>query len=344
MDVAVLAGGPSAEHEVSLQSGANMIALLRGGGQRVRPAFIDRDNRWTFRGTGEELAAPAPGAPGLSLEEALAELRRSREIACLALHGRFGEDGRLQRRLEDLGLPFTGSGSHASAIGMDKELSKHAAIKVGARTAPHEVVSAGGATTKLARQVGLPCFVKPVRGGSSVGVSRVREAGELQAAVARAAAEDERGQVLVEAAIEGVEVTCAVLRLAGQLRCLPLVAIRPAGETFYDYHAKYVAEDTQLQCPAAVPPGARDEIERVSTALFAALELRGVVRFDFILRPDGTPVFLELNTLPGFTGHSLVPLAARAAGLSPLAVLEACLQDALAAAGGTALPRTGTAT
>ncbi len=331
MDVAVLAGGPSAEHEVSLQSGANMLALLRGGGHRVRPVFIDRANRWTFGGPTDELGAPRPGAPGLDLDEALSELRRSREIACLALHGRFGEDGRLQRRLEDLGLPFTGSGSHASAIGMDKELSKHAAVKVGARTAPHEVAAAGGPTARLVRHVGLPCFVKPVRGGSSVGVSRVRRAEELADAVTRAAAEDEAGQALVEAAVEGVEVTCAVVRLAGRPRCLPLVAIRPAGEAFFDYHAKYEAEDTGLICPAPVPQAAREEIERVSLALFVALELRGVVRADFILRPDGTPVFLELNTLPGFTGHSLVPLAARAAGLSPLDVLDACLQDALAA-------------
>jgi len=343
MDVAVLAGGPSAEHEVSLQSGANMLALLRGGGHRVRPVFIDRENRWTFRGHDEELAAPAPLAPGLPLDEALAELRRSREIACLALHGRFGEDGRLQRRLEDLGLPFTGSGSHASAIGMDKELSKHAAIKVRAHTAPHEVVGAGKPLARIPRQVGLPCFVKPVRGGSSVGVSRVRLLAELGPAVARAAAEDERAEALVEAAIEGVEVTCAVLRPGGRLRCLPLVAIRPAGEAFYDYHAKYVADDTRLQCPAEVPDRSAVEIERISTALFAALELRGVVRFDFILRPDGTPVFLELNTLPGFTGHSLVPLAARTAGLSPLFVLEACLQDGLVAANRRAAPSAGAA-
>jgi D-alanine-D-alanine ligase len=334
MDVALLAGGPSAEHEVSLQTGANMLALLRAGGHSVRPVFIDRENRWRFGTRSATLDAVASGtAPGLPLETALDELLRSREVACLALHGRFGEDGQLQRRFEQAGVPFTGSGSHASAIGMDKDLSKLAAIKVGARTATHEVVGAGRVpVNRLARVVGLPCFVKPVRGGSSVGVTRVLAAEELDAAVQRAIAEDERGEALVEALVQGVEVTCGVLRLSGRLRCLPLIAIRPAGEAFYDYNAKYVAEDTGFECPARLPDAACAEIERVSTALFAALELRGVARVDFIVRPDGAPVFLELNTLPGFTGHSLVPLAARSAGLSPLDVLDACLRDALDAA------------
>jgi len=336
MDVAVLAGGPSAEHDVSLRSGANMLALLRGAGHRVRPVAIDRENRWRFGGRADDLAAAA-GAPALALDDALAELLAAREVACIALHGRFGEDGRLQARLEALGVPFTGSGSHASAIGMDKELSKLAAVQVGARTATHEVVGPGKVpVNRLLKQVGLPCFVKPVRGGSSVGVTRVRAEAELEPAVRKAQAEDDRGQALVEAAIEGTEVTCGVLRLDGRVTCLPLVAIRPAGEAFYDYHAKYVAEDTRLECPAAVPPASRAEMERVSTALFAALELRGVTRFDFILRPDGAPLFLEFNTLPGFTGHSLVPLAARTAGRSPADVLQACLQDALAANDGPA--------
>jgi D-alanine-D-alanine ligase len=338
MDVAVLAGGPSAEHDVSLQSGANMLTLLRGGGHRVRPVFIDRENLWRFGTRTDDLQAAAR-APALELDAALAELQRSREVACLALHGRFGEDGRLQARLEERGLPFTGSGSHASAIGMDKELSKVAAVQVGAHTATHEVVGAGKVpVNRLLKQVGLPCFVKPVRGGSSVGVSRVREEAELEPAVRKAQAEDDRGQALVEGAIDGTEITCGVLRLDGRLQCLPLVAIRPAGEAFYDYHAKYVAEDTRLECPAQVPPAARAEIERVSSALFAALELRGVTRFDFILRRDGAPLFLEFNTLPGFTGHSLVPLAARTAGRSPLDVLEACLQDGLLAAGRAGSP------
>jgi D-alanine-D-alanine ligase len=160
----------------------------------------------------------------------------------------------------------------------------------------------------------------------------VRVAGELEAAVHAAAAEDDRGEAMVEAATPGIEVTCGVLRLHGARRCLPLVAIRPAGDAFYDYHAKYVAEDTRFECPAQLPPATRKELERVALALHEALELRGVPRVDFIVRPDGVPVFLELNTLPGFTSHSLVPLAARTAGIPALDVLEACLREAVEAA------------
>ncbi len=335
MDVAVLAGGPSVEHEVSLQTGANMLALLRGGGHRVRPVFIERSNAWRFGQRDSQLEPLVrTAAPGLPLDEALARLAASGEVACLGLHGRFGEDGQLQRRLETLGVPFTGAGSHASAIGMDKELSKLAAIRIGARTAPHELVRPGKLPLgRLLKALDLPCFAKPVRGGSSVGVTRVTGADALEAAVRAAQAEDERGEALVEAAVSGVEVACSVLRDGGAVRCLPLVAIRPAGGGFYDYHAKYVAEDTRFQCPADVSAAALAEVERVASTLYAGLELRGVARVDFIVRAaDDAPVFIEINTLPGFTGHSLAPLAARAAGLSPLHVLECALADAVQAA------------
>lgn len=333
MDVAVLAGGPSVEHEVSLQTGANMLELLRRGGHRAWPVFVDRDNLWRFGGAQDAFEALRTAtAPGLALEPALQRLAASGAPACLGLHGRFGEDGQIQRRLEDLGVAFTGPGSHASAIGMDKVLSKHAAIRVGARTATHEVAGPGALhSRRLLRQVGLPCFVKPVRGGSSVGVTRVDEEHALEAAVRAAQAQDERGEALVEAAVEGIEVACAVLRLDGELRSLPPVAIRPSSG-FYDYRAKYLAEDTRFECPAVLPGDARLQAEAVAHALHAGLELRGVARVDFIVRrADDAPVFIELNTLPGFTGHSLVPLAARAAGLDPLAVLEAALHEGLAA-------------
>jgi D-alanine-D-alanine ligase len=251
-------------------------------------------------------------------------------VAFIGLHGRFGEDGQLQRLLEGRGMRFTGSGSHASAIGMDKDLSKLGASKVGAHCATHEIVEAGQVPVqRLLRVVGLPCVVKPVRGGSSVGVTRVDRSEELTAAVEHAAAEDDRGQAMVEAWMAGTEVTCALLRVRGAIRRLPLVAIHPAGDRLYDYHAKYIAEDTVLECPARLDTATAREIGRVSEALYAALELRGMVRMDFIVRKEaGMPVFLELNTLPGFTSHSLVPRAAEAAGMNRRDVLEAVLADA----------------
>ena len=333
--LAVLAGGPSCEHEVSLQTAANMLALLRSRGHAARPVFIDREAGWRFgRPDGSLEQAAEAGLERLPTPAAIAALRATGEVAVIALHGRFGEDGKLAAALEQAGVPFTGSDSHASAIGMDKELSKLAATRVGARCAAHEVVSGTKVpVNRLLKLVGLPCVAKPVRGGSSVGVSIVRTEADLEPAVQRAAAEDEQGRALVEGYVPGTEATCAVLRLGGEARTLPVVAIRPASG-FYDYEAKYLSDSTRFECPAAFPESTLAEMRQVALALHAGLELRGVARGDFLVREaDGAPVFLELNTLPGFTGHSLVPLAARAAGLDPADILEASLAEALSAAG-----------
>ncbi len=334
MKVALLAGGPSAEHEVSLQTGAEMAAQLQAGGVVVRPVFISRDNVWHFGTAGSDLSAAAR-EPGVPLQAALAELGRSHETACLALHGAFGEDGRLQRLFEQHGLRFTGSGSHASEIGMDKDLSKLAASKLGAPCARHELVTLAAASpgkvpvNRLLKLIGLPCVVKPVCGGSSVGVSRVRSEEQLVPAVLAACSADPTGRAMVEEWQSGTEIACGVLRRAGAVITLPLVSIRPAGDAFYDYHAKYEADDTQFACPAPVSDEARLLVERVSRGLYEGLELRGVVRVDFIVRSaDEVPVFLELNTLPGFTSHSLVPRAAGVYGLSRFDVLSAVLADA----------------
>ena len=332
--VAVLAGGPSAEHEVSLQTGAEMAAQLRAGGLPARPVFITRDNVWHFGAPGGGFDAAAR-APGLSLDAALDELARSGETALLALHGAFGEDGRLQRLFEQRGLRFTGSGSAASEIGMDKDLSKLAASRLGAHCARHELVTlppgAGAGkvpVNRLLKLIGLPCVAKPVCGGSSVGVGRVRREEELPPAVLAACAADPAGRAMVEEWQQGTEVTCGVLRRDGAVIALPLVSIRPAGDAFYDYHAKYVAEDTRFDCPAPVSDAVREAIVRVSRGLYEGLELRGVMRADFIVRSaDDVPVFFELNTLPGFTSHSLVPRAAGVAGISRLDVLLALLAD-----------------
>lgn len=333
VSVAVLAGGPSVEHDVSLQTGAEILAQLRDGPRPVRPILISRDNGWRLGDARQDFTGLDDVAE-TDAARALETLHSAGEVAFIGLHGRYGEDGQLQRLLEERGIRFTGSGSHASAIGMDKHLSKLAATKLGAHCAPHELVDSGPPPVqRLLRVIGLPCVVKPVRGGSSVGVSRVDRAEDLPGAVARAVAEDDRGEAMVEAWMSGTEFTCGVLRVRGAVRRLPLVAIHPAGDRFYDYHAKYIADDTVLECPAQLPAPTEHEIARVSEALYASLELRGMVRVDFIVRKQGgTPVFLELNTLPGFTSHSLVPRAAQAAGLSRRDVVEAVLADAEAQA------------
>jgi D-alanine-D-alanine ligase len=327
--ISVLAGGPPAEHDVSLQSAADMLAELRRGGHDVRPVRLCRDGTWHVGTPGSDFEQ-LPEADGASRELALTALKDSGDVALLGLHGLFGEDGELQRLLEQAGIPFTGSGSQSSEVGMDKELSKIAAAKLGGRCASHEVVRAGAVpVNRLLKVVGLPCIVKPLRGGSSVGATRVRTEDELEPAVERARREDPDGCAMVEAWLEGPEVSCGVLRVHGALRTLPIVAIRPAGDRFYDYHAKYEAEDTQLECPATLPDDTAEEIRRLTAALYASLELRGVARMDFIVNGEtGHATFLELNTLPCFTAPSLVPPAAQVDGLSRLEVLEAVLADA----------------
>jgi D-alanine-D-alanine ligase len=326
--ISVLAGGPPAEHDVSMQTAAEMLAELRRGGHSVRPVRLARDGAWLLGNAGEDFDR-LPETGGEPASDALIRLKASGDIALLGLHGLFGEDGKLQRMLEQAGIRFTGSGSHSSRVGMDKELSKIAATKLGGRCASHEVVRGDKVpVNRLAKLVGVPCIVKPLRGGSSVGATRVRAVDALEPAVRRARDEDPEGFAMVESWLDGIEVSCGVLRVAGQLRTLPIVAIRPSGDRFYDYHAKYEADDTQLECPARLPQETAEEIQRLTAALYASLELRGVARMDFIVGDALTrPTFLELNTLPGFTAHSLVPLAARVDGLSRLDVLEAVLAD-----------------
>lgn len=326
--VAVLAGGPSSEHEVSLLTSRNVLGLLREGGHRARPVLIDHEGAWHIGSDAGDLDSAAH-ACGLDATRALAAIREAGEIAFVGLHGPYGEDGTVQRLLEDAGVAYTGSGPTASSLCMDKELSKLAASRLGARCAGHLVVSGRNPPLiRIQRTIGYPCFVKPLACGSSVGAGRVDREEDLTGAVAAAQAADPEQRALVEEFTPGSEVTCAVLRLSGTVQTLPLVAIRPAAG-FYDYHAKYVSDETGFVCPAPVPEDVARHIAALSEGLYTGLELRGVARIDMILQEGSElPVFLELNTLPGFTSHSLVPMAARAAGLSALHVVEAILADA----------------
>ena len=323
--VAILAGGPSSEHEVSLTTSAEMLRVLRSGGHAVRPVLIGHDNRWAVGGLEDsfDIADQADAC-----EVALKQLRAQGEVACLGLHGPFGEDGTVQRLLETAGVPYTGSGPAASAVGMDKELSKLAAGKAGAYTASHEVLEGSRLPAwGIQKGIGYPCFVKPLSAGSSVGVARVESEDALREAIPLAQAEDNGGRCMVESLITGQEVTCTVLRHGEDLLTFPLVSVHPA-DAFYDYHAKYRSDETQYTCPAEVEAETQVEIETVSRTLYDLLQLNGIVRMDFIVREeDGQAVFLELNTLPGFTPHSLVPMAAHAAGWSSLQVLESVLAN-----------------
>ena len=226
----------------------------------------------------------------------------------IALHGRHGEDGTIQGALELMGIPYTGSGVMASAIGMDKWRTKLLWEAVGIPVARHELLDDGSDFEAIAADLGLPLFVKPANEGSSIGISKVKRLEELPAAYAEAVKYDPI--VLAERFIDGMEVQFPVL---GD-EVLPSIRIEPATE-FYDYQAKYFRDDTRYHCPGLAVE-AELELHPLVRRAFDVLGCKGWARLDLMLDRSGKPYFLEVNTVPGMTSHSLVPMAARAAGIS----------------------------
>jgi D-alanine-D-alanine ligase len=303
--VAVLMGGASAEREVSLMSGQGVLQALRSLG--VDAHAFD----------------PA--------ERDLAELRRDGFARCfIALHGRFGEDGTVQGALEMLGLPYTGSGVLASSIAMDKVMTTRLWQAQGLPTPAHVVLPGEVLPTDqlgaVCRQLGLPLIVKPPHEGSSIGVSKVTQSDQLAPAVQLAARYD--AEVLCEAFIEGDEVTCPVLGSGAQAHTLPVVRIQ-APQGAYDYQNKYFTDVVKYHCPSGLPAAEEAEISRIVLAAYRALGCRGWGRADLMIRAsDRQPFLLEINTSPGMTSHSLVPMSARAAGIDYPALCMAVLAQA----------------
>ena len=281
--VAVLMGGASAEREISFMSGNGVLRALH-----------DRDvDAYAFD--------PA--------ERELFDLKREGfKRVFIALHGRYGEDGTVQGALETLKLPYTGSGVMASALSMDKWRTKLVWLASGIPTPRFELIDATSDFVKVAAEVGLPLIVKPAREGSTIGITKVSTVNDLPAAYELAASYD--SLVLAEEFIEGQELTATLL---GD-NALPLVRIEaPAGN--YDYQNKYFTDDTKYHCPAGVRADIEGAIKNAAQKAFHVLGCRGWGRADVMLKPDGNFSFLEMNTSPGMTGHSLVPMAARAVGL-----------------------------
>jgi len=282
--VAVLMGGKSAEREVSLKSGAMVLAALRKKGVDAHP-FDPK-------------------------ERPLEELMRGRfNRVFIALHGRFGEDGTVQGVLEWLGIPYTGSGVLASALAMDKVRTKRLWAAEGLPTAAYEVLGKDSNLKAVAKRLGVPLFVKPASEGSSVGMSKVKRAGDLEEAFALAVNYDP--VVIAEKFIEGPELTVAIV---GE-RVLPIIKIETPRE-FYDYEAKYIANDTRYLIPSGLPAAKEKQIQALSLKAFQALGCRGWGRVDLMLDKRGRPFLLEINTSPGMTDHSLVPMAAKAVGIA----------------------------
>jgi D-alanine-D-alanine ligase len=282
--VAVLMGGKSAEREISLMSGNGVLQALKS------------------KGVDAHAFDPA--------ERDLFELRREGYARCfIALHGRGGEDGTVQGALEMLGVPYTGSGVLGSALAMDKARAKLVWQAGGLPTPAFELLEGSGDMRGVAGRLGLPLVVKPANEGSSIGITKVRAAGELEEAYALAVNYD--SAVIVEKCVEGPEYTASIV---GD-EALPLIRIEaPQGN--YDYQNKYFTDDTKYICPCGLPAPRENAVKALALKSFKALGCAGWGRVDLMLDGKGDPWLLEANTSPGMTGHSLVPMAAKAVGIS----------------------------
>jgi D-alanine-D-alanine ligase len=284
--VAVLLGGPSSEREISLLSGNAVLGALRELGVDAHP--FDPAERELF------------------------DLRRDGFARVfIALHGRFGEDGTVQGALETLKIPYTGSGVMASALAMDKWRTKLVWLASGIPTPRYRVARPDTDWMQLVAELGLPLIVKPAREGSTIGITKVSAVDHDELRIAHAEAARHDPLVLVEEFVQGRELTASIVNG----RALPLIRI-VAPEGNYDYHNKYFSDDTQYHCPSGLDAGLEERIRADALRAFDVVGCEGWGRLDLILRDDGTYSFLEVNTSPGMTGHSLVPMAARQTGMS----------------------------
>ena len=282
--VAVLLGGRSAEREVSLMSGTAVLEALQRQGVDAHPFDTGARNLTEFSAD-------------------------KFDCAFIALHGRYGEDGTIQGALDLMGVPYTGSGVMACALAMDKWRTKLVWHASGIPTPRFEMLNAESNFMATADSLGLPLIVKPAREGSTIGLTKVSSAKDLAGAYREAAKHD--SMVLAEQFVDGPELTSAIL----DDEALPLVRIEAPGGK-YDYDAKYFSDETRYFCPAGVDAGLEERVKRISVDAFRILGCKGWGRVDVMIDSDGEPWVLEANTVPGMTGHSLVPMAAKVAGLS----------------------------
>ena len=286
--VGVLLGGKSGEREISLMSGNGVLQALRNKGVDAHP--FD---------------------PGLRHVSELASEKFDRVF--ISLHGRFGEDGTMQGLLEQYQIPYTGSGVLASALAIDKQATKRIWASFGLSTPKYQMIHADTDWKALGESLGFPIIVKPSKEGSSLGLSKVNTLAELPAAYALAATMDH--DVMAEQCIVGEELTCPVVGETSNAEALPVIRI-VAPEANYDYHNKYFSDDTRYLCPTGLDLSIEEEVQKLVVKAFKALGCRGWGRADVMLdRQTNEPYLLEMNTSPGMTGHSLVPMAAKAAGV-----------------------------
>jgi D-alanine-D-alanine ligase len=286
--VGVLLGGKSGERDISLMSGKGVLDALISKGV----------NAHTFD-------------PG---QQAITELAAQKfDRVFIALHGRYGEDGTMQGLLEQMNLPYTGSGVLASALAIDKQATKRLWSSFDLATPRFAMLSANSDWQKVIQDLGLPIIVKPAREGSSLGLSKVTKAEDLPAAYALAAKLDR--DVMAEQCIIGEELTCPIVGDGENARALPVIRI-VAPDSNYDYHNKYFSDDTKYLCPTGLNLALEARVQELALSAYRALGCKGWGRADVMIdRETNQPYLLEMNTAPGMTGHSLVPMAAKAAGV-----------------------------
>lgn len=332
--VAVLLGGPSSEHDVSLATGSLVLERLDRGRFDAAPVYVDKQCFWHF--------PKLPHPPAQSWRDALAASTPWRadgspmpwkpDVVFIGLHGAYGEDGQVQEILESAGLRYTGSGPSASRLAMNKRAAKEIFARQGLPVAKDVEILPGEEPKKAAARVAAafagPWFLKPRDGGSSVGVAPVDALPALEAAIAKGLPD---GALLVEPRIEGRELTCGVLddRATHKPRALPVTEIHPKTAAFFDYRAKYTAGQSEEITPAPIEEQARKEVQRIALAAHEALGCRAYSRSDFILKSDGSPILLETNTLPGLTATSLVPQEAAVIGIDYPSLLSLLIDLAL---------------
>jgi D-alanine-D-alanine ligase len=348
--VAVVFGGRSTEHSVSCISAGSVLGALDRERYDVVAIGITPDGRWVLAPddprllarVGRELPTVDPQGPALVLPadptakgfvaldgaEVPAELA-SVDVVFPLLHGPYGEDGTIQGLLELAGVPYVGSGVFASAASMDKHHMKQLLRAAGLEVPAYVVVRRGEPTPVAAHDLGLPVFVKPARGGSSIGITKVDVATDLEAALAEAHRHDPKA--LVEAAVVGREVECGVLAGAdGAPEASAPAEVRvTGGQSFYDFEAKYLSDATEFDIPPRLPDEVVERIRGVAVQAFRAVDCEGLARVDFFVTDDGRPIVNEINTMPGFTPQSMFPRMWAAAGVDYPTLVDRLVADAL---------------
>jgi len=341
--VAVVMGGPSSEHDISLQGGQNVVTALDGKRFDTKPVVITREGRWCVAGRGHR--TPSEGFDpyrtdgwkvlGGALEGLLALAAWGVDVVFPVLHGRFGEDGTLQACLRAAGISFVGSASLPSALANDKVRAKEIFRFHGIPTPAFEVLTPAGrrrrrleTAERLVERFGLPLVLKDPCGGSSLEVTVAQDVGAVATAIQDVV--EPSGRLLVEAFVSGRELTAGVLDARGPdgPTALPIVEIRPRGGGTFDYHEKYSDDGAEELCPAPVEDAVEQRARALGLAVHVALGLEGLSRTDLILTEDGALSVLEVNTLPGMTRRGLVPRAAGVAGLTFPALVELLVRGA----------------